>query len=145
MLNIKKRCFTKIATYVIIYVFPEGSEQKRKVVSIMTTSSTFYFDRTRNGYIFRRMNRTEWYETSHLIRRFHLTEGMVLGSWREEQFFMLYSGYEGYGVEISPLDSGKTSYIMSCRRLYQLAESEEERRAQLENARNWYNQYVKAH
>lgn len=111
----------------------------------MTTSSTFYFDRARNGYVFRRMNRAEWYETSHLLRRFHLTEGMVLGSWYEEQFFMLYSGYEGYGVEISPLDSGKTSYIMSCRRLYQLAESEEERRTQLEKAREWYNKYVKAH
>lgn len=112
----------------------------------MTTSSTFYFDRARNGYVFRRMNRTEWYETSHLLRHFHLTEGMVLGSWYEEQFFMLYSGYEGYGVEISPLDSGKMSYIMSCRRrLYQLAESEEERRTQLEKAREWYNKYVKAH
>lgn len=110
----------------------------------MTTSSTFYFDRAHNGYVFRRMNRTEWYETSHLLRRFHLTEGMVLGSWREEQFFMLYSGYEGFGVEISPLHSGKTSYIMSCRRLYQLAESEEERQTQLENAREWYNKYVKA-
>lgn len=111
----------------------------------MTTSSTFYFDRARNGYVFRRMNHAEWRETSHLIRRFHLTEGMVLGSWHEKQFFMHYAGYEGYGVEISPLDSGVTSYIVSCRRLYQLAESEEERRTQLEKAREWYNKYVKAH
>lgn len=111
----------------------------------MTTSSTFYFDRASNSYVFRRMNRTEWYETSHLLRRFHLTDGMVLGSWREEQFFMLYSGYEGYGVEISPLHSNAASYITSCRRLYQLAETEEERQTQLENAREWYNKYVKAH
>lgn len=30
MLNIKKKSFTKTATYVIIYVFPEGSERKTK-------------------------------------------------------------------------------------------------------------------
>ena len=81
----------------------------------MTTSSTFYFDRAHNGYVFRRMNRTEWYETSHLIRRFHLTEGMVLGSWREKQFFMLYTGYKGYGVEISPLHSKAEIGRASCR------------------------------
>ena len=145
MLNIKKRCFTKIATYVIIYVFPEGSDKKRKVVSTMTTSNTFYFDRARNGYTFRRMNRTEWYETSHLIRRFHITDGMLMGSIYEEQFFMVYSGYEGYGVEVEPLHSRARGYIASCRRLYQLANTEEEKQSQLENARNWYNQYVKAH
>ena len=71
----------------------------------MTTSNTFYFDRARNGYTFRRMNRTEWYETSHLIRRFHITNGMLMGSIYEEQFFMVYSGYEGYGVEVEPLHS----------------------------------------
>ena len=111
----------------------------------MTTSSTFYFDRTSNGYVFRRMNRAEWRETSHLLRRFHLTEGMVLGSWREKQFFMLYTGYKGYGVEVSPLDSTAGSYITSCRRIYQLAKDEKERQTQLENARAWYNKYVKAH
>lgn len=111
----------------------------------MTTSSTFYFDRANNGYVFRRMNRTEWYETSHLLRRLHLTEGMVLGSWREEQFFMLYTGCKGYGVEVSPLGSAAGSYITSCRRIYQLADTEEERQTQLENAREWYNKYVKAH
>lgn len=36
MLNIKKKSFTKTATYVIIYMFPEGSEQK--------TKGGFYYD-----------------------------------------------------------------------------------------------------
>lgn len=110
----------------------------------MTTSSTFYFDRARNGYVFRRMNRAEWYKTAHLIRRFHITDGMVLGSWRERQFFMCYSGYEGYGVKISPLYSVSYSYISSCRHLYQTAETEEERQEQLKQAREWYNKHIKA-
>lgn len=111
----------------------------------MTTSNTCYFDRARNGYVFRRMNRTEWRETSHLIRRFRLTDGMLLDTIYENQFFMVYSGYEGYGVEIEPLHPRTGGYITSCRRLYQMAETEEERQTQLENARSWYNQYVKAH
>lgn len=92
------------------------------------------------------MNRTEWYETSHLLRRFHITEGMLTDVGYEKQFFMIYTGFQGYGVEVEPLHPPKaTNYIMNCRRLYQLAETEEERQSQLEQARNWYNKYVKAH
>lgn len=111
----------------------------------MTTSSTFYFDRARNSYVFRRMNRVEWYTTAHLIRCYHITDGMLLGTIYENQFFMIYGGYKGYGVEIEPLHPRTGGYITNCRRLYQMAETEEERQAQLENARDWYNQYVKAH
>lgn len=95
---------------------------------------------------FKRMNQKEWEKLARSIRTNRETEKIYhCGTWRDnEEWILVYSGMQGYGVSVMPIHGeNRHGYIAACRVLYTLASDRQTRNAELENARKWYNQYIK--
>ena len=87
---------------------------------------------------FARMNKEEWKVFSRTIRANKDKSSYFCGQvFDVNQWFLLYSGLKGYGVEISPLYEYKGSYIRCCRILYQLASDTQQRNQYLKDAKEW--------
>ena len=87
---------------------------------------------------FTRMNKEEWKNFSRTIRTKKDKSPYFCGQvFDVHQWFLLYGGLKGYGVEISPLYEYKGSYIRCCRILYQLADNAQQRKQYLQDAKEW--------
>lgn len=87
---------------------------------------------------FTRMNKEAWKNFSRTIRANKDKSSYFCGQvFDVHQWFLLYSGLKGYGVEISPLYEYKGSYIRCCRILYQLASNAQQRKQYMQDAKEW--------
>ena len=87
---------------------------------------------------FNRMSKEAWRVFSRTIRTNKDKSPYFCGQvFDVHQWFLLYSGLKGYGVEISPLYGHKGSYIRCCRILYQLASNAQQRNQYLQDAKEW--------
>lgn len=88
---------------------------------------------------FNRMGKKAWKAFSRAIRARKDKSAYFCGQlFDEQQWFAIYTGLKNYGVEVSPLYEYKSGYIHCCRVLYQLAESEEERKQNMKDAKEWW-------
>ena len=87
---------------------------------------------------FSRMNKEEWKNFSRTIRTKKDKSSYFCGQVLDaHQWFLLYSGLEGQGIEVLPLYEYKGSYIRCCRILYQLADNAQQRKQYLQDAKEW--------
>ena len=87
---------------------------------------------------FTRMNKEEWKNFSCTIRANKDKSSYFCGQvFDVHQWFLLYSGLEGQGIEVLPLYEHKGSYIRCCRILYQLADNAQQRKQYLQDAKEW--------
>ena len=87
---------------------------------------------------FTRMSKEAWKVFSRTIRTNKDKSSYFCGQvFDVNQWFLLYSGFQGYGVEISPLYEHKGSYIRCCRILYQLASNAQQRKQYMQEAKEW--------
>lgn len=87
---------------------------------------------------FNRMNKKAWEVFSRAIRTNKDKSSYFCGQvFDVHQWFLLYSGLEGQGVEILPLYEHKSSYIRCCRILYQLASNAQQRKQYMQDAKEW--------
>lgn len=87
---------------------------------------------------FNRMNKKAWKNFSRTIRTNKDKSAYFLGQvFDAHQWLAIYAGFQGYGVEISPLYEYKGGYIHCCRVLYQLADNAQQRKQYMQDAREW--------
>lgn len=87
---------------------------------------------------FTRMNKEEWKVFSRTIRTNKDKSPYFCGQvFDANQWFAIYGGLKGYGVEVSPLYEYKGSYIRCCRILYQLASNAQQRKQYMRDAKEW--------
>lgn len=87
---------------------------------------------------FSRMNKEGWKVFSRTIRANKDKSPYFCGQvFDANQWFAIYGGLKGYGVEVSPLYEYKGSYIRCCRILYQLASNAQQRKQYMQDAKEW--------
>lgn len=89
---------------------------------------------------FTRMNKEAWKNFSRTIRTNNDKDAHFCGQvFDEHQWLAIYAGIKGRGMEVLPLYEHKDSYIRCCRILYQLADTAQQRKQYMQDAKKWAN------